>query len=109
MIFRKIEITQAALSYGNLNLSKILDFFPKDVFGSPNKKDGIGRQLTLIYNDGKQLRTIETDIYSDKKIFRSRAGKSGTKEMVLLLNLKPGNQILLEKIDSYTYKVSKIY
>ena len=109
MIFKKIELTKAAIIYGNLNLSQIIDFFPKDSIGAPNKKDGLGKLVTLIYTDGKQLRTIETDIYSDKKIFRSRLGSNGTKAMIHHLNARSGDEILIEKLDHYVYKVSKIY
>ena len=40
-----IKLTESAIKYGNLNLRACgKDFFPPDVFGTPNKKSGRGGQ-----------------------------------------------------------------
>jgi hypothetical protein len=105
---RTIQLTSAALKYGNLNLCSCgKDFFPPDVFGSPNKKAGLGNPITLKVEGLPN--PIETDIPTDKKtgkprwIFRKR---SWSKKFVEFHNLKAGDTIVLIRNTSRKYFIT---
>jgi len=104
---RIIKLTEASIKYGNLNLRPCgKDFFPPDVFGSPNKKSGLGKPITLNVEGFPD--PIQTDIPTDSKtgkprwIFRKR---SWLRKFVRLQDLSHGDSISLSRISDRIYNV----
>ena len=102
-----IEITSAAHKYGNLNIRPCgRDFFPEDVFGSHNKKTGIGIPITIIAPGLKK--PVKTDIPSDnvtgkpRWLFRER---TWVKTFVRTNNLIPGDIVTIHRVSSKTYEL----
>ncbi len=104
---RVIQLTEATLKYGNLNIRMCgRDFFPPDVFGGPSKKTGLGAPITLKVEG--LSKPIETDIPKDKTgkprwIFRER---KWVKDFVHSHKLHPGDTVTITRIDKRIYKVS---
>jgi len=104
---RVIQLTEAALKYGNLNIRRCgKDFFPPDVFGGPSRKAGLGGLITLKVEG--LTNPIETDIPKDKTgkprwIFRKR---KWVREFVHCHKLHPNDTITIYRVDRRTYKVS---
>ena len=103
-----IQLTPTAKKYGNLNIRPCgKDFFPKDVFGGPSKKDGLGTQITLRVEGLSE--PIKTDIPTDKKtnhprwIFRERAW---VKKFISSNHLVPGDTITISRLDKSTYDIA---
>ena len=64
---RIIELTSATHKHGNLNIRPCgHDFFPKDVFGSNNRKRGTGVPITIIVKGLKK--PVKTDISRMKQV-----------------------------------------
>ena len=103
---RVIQLTEAALKYGNLNISPCgRDFFPPDAFGSPSKKTGLGNPITLKVEG--LSKPIETDIPTGKTgkprwIFRERIW---VKNFAHSHKLHSGDTVTITRIDKRTYKV----
>ena len=105
---RVIQLTPAALKYGNLNLSACgKDFFPPDVFGGPSRKTGIGTPITLKAEGLSE--PVKTDIPTDtitgrpRWLFRKR---SWSKKFVESHNLKTGDTIVLIRNTSRKYFIT---
>jgi DNA modification methylase len=104
---RVIELTPAAHKYGNLNIRPCgRDFFPKDVFGGPSRKAGVGVPITLKVEGLSE--PIETDIPKDKTgkprwIFRERAW---AKKFVKIHNLNTGDTIVIIRISPRKYLIT---
>lgn len=81
-------------------------FFPPDVFGSPNKKSGLGSPITL--NVGGLDREIQTDIPTDRIsgrprwIFRERGW---ARAFVRSNKLRSGDLITISRLARRTYSV----
>jgi site-specific DNA-methyltransferase (adenine-specific) len=104
---RTIQLTSAALKYGNLNLCSCgKDFFPPDVFGGPSKKAGLGKPITLQVK-GLQ-NSIETDIPTDKKTGSPRwilRERKWSKDFVHRHKLRAGDTVTIYRIGERTYEV----
>jgi site-specific DNA-methyltransferase (adenine-specific) len=104
---RTIQLTEAALKHGNLNIRPCgREFFPPDVFGGPSKKTASGTPITLKVEG--LPKPIETDIPTDKTgnprwLFRER---KWVKNFVHSHNLHPGDTITIARIDKRTYKIN---
>jgi DNA modification methylase len=105
---RVIQLTQAALDYGNLNIRTCgKGFFPPDAFGGSSRTSGLGVPITL-HVEGLP-NPIETDIPKDKKtgnprwIFRKR---KWVKDFVLHYKLRQDNTLTIERLDERNYKIS---
>jgi len=102
---RIIEITSAAHEHGNLNIRPCgQDFFPKNVFGSNNRKCGTGVPITIIAAGLKK--PVRTDIPKDKGrirwLFRER---SWVKSFVKVNNLIPGDKVEIRHKRNRTYEL----
>ena len=103
---RVIELTPAAHKHENLNLSACgKRFFPRDVFGSPSIKGGLGVPITLQV-DGLP-NSIQTDIPKDKTgkarwIFRKR---KWVKDFVRCHKLHSSDTVTIDRLDKRTYRV----
>jgi DNA modification methylase len=103
---RVIELTPAAHKHGNLNLAVCgKEFFPEDAIGGSTREvRGIPVSLRV---EGLSS-PIKTDIPSHKKtkkprwIFRDRAW---VKKFVTLHSLRPGDQILINRVAPDTYVI----
>lgn len=83
----------------------MLDFFPPDTIGAPEFDRCVdrvipSRKLTLETDTGWQLKT---DITSDSKTFRNKSRNRGTGKWIAEVMPKPGDRIVLEKIEDYRY------
>jgi DNA adenine methylase len=104
----KIQLTEAALRHGNLNIRCCgKDFFPQNVFGASSKKRGLGVPITL-HVEGLP-NPIESDIPTDNRtckpkwIFRKRRW---VKDFVKFHKLRSGDSITIFRTDKSTYKVT---
>lgn len=95
---RYITITQGNLNNNHFSLTKIIDIFPQDVIGGPNKSH-TGQPVCIECGN----ETIATDI-ADKKIFRRRGWVRRFFEENCV---KPGDQVCLEQLAPYQYRISK--
>lgn len=98
------KIIEHALTQGEINssyicVSKYIDFFPVDTIGGPNK-NGLAKSNLIIFPGSGD--PVETDIAGDKMVFRKRGWLS---EFIGLHNLKAGDQIAIEYVEPYRYKV----
>ena len=107
----EIEVTDKNIWFleRSIPLFGLLDFFPEDAIGPPAKgKDrSWDRVVTMLRIETDQGWSMETDISSDQKIFRNRSSRSGTGKWVKNANLKAGDLIVIERIDSHLYHMSK--
>jgi hypothetical protein len=96
-----ISLTRGNLSNHHVYLSGHLDFFPTDAIGAPNKLSGQGTLLRLHFEGLPGV--AETDIASDKKIFRLRGRR--WQEFFERHDLRVGDKIAIERISAYEYRV----
>lgn len=92
-----------------LPLFEIRDFFPSECFGGPAMSGGtaarrLGRKLTL---DTDQGWSLETDIAPDRMTFRNCSVNRGTGKWVRQARLKPGDRVVLERVERYRYRLLK--
>jgi len=103
---RVIQLTPAALDYGNLNIRPCgLDFFPDGILGGSTKTNH-GTRITI---KAKGLpRPVKTDIPTDRTtgkprwIFRQRAW---VKQFVRTNSLIPGDTVRIHRVSDRRYKV----
>src|SRR4030042_2632471 len=104
---RIIQLTQAALDHGNLNLSSCgKDFFPSDVYGSSSKKKSPGKPITLILEGLKE--NIKTDIPKEKNNKHKRnflRERTWIKKFVRINGLIPGDTVQITHISNRTYSI----
>jgi len=105
---RVIKLTESAFKYGNLNLCACgKDFFPPDVFGSPNKKSGLGNPITLkVEGLDKEIKTdipTEPKTHKPRWIFRERGW---VKEFIRSHKLARGDVMAITQLDKRTYRVT---
>lgn len=96
-----LTLTQGNIRNGHVYLAKYLDFFPADAVGGPNVDAGEGRRLTLTF-DGLPREPVETDIVSDKKIFRARGV---WRDFFKRHGLQEGDKIVIDRKSDYNYEV----
>jgi len=109
--FRRIPVTERNLWFleRQIPLFGLLDFFPAEVIGPPSTGRPLPgsppvRKLTIETDQGW---TFTTDIVADQKTFRNSSRPRGTGKWVVQANLKPGDAILIERLDDYKYRISK--
>jgi len=103
---RVIQLTEATLKYGNLNIRQCgLRFFPEGILGGSTGR----RKGTLITLNAEGIpEPVETDIPTDKNtggprwLFRERAW---VKKFVKIHNLRPGDNIVIKRIASHKYEI----
>ena len=86
-----------------------MDFFPEDATGPPakSKDPNWDKPVHKLKIETDQGWSLETDISADQKIFRNRSKHSGTGRWVLEADLQAGDLIVIERIDSHIYRLSK--
>jgi len=106
--YKIIQITAAAGKYGNLNLRSCgSSFFPSDVHGGADRKNAASKKLRIILPDGRRI--VETDIPTDKKSGKPRGffrDRKWVKDFVKTNNLKPGDQLRIERKTEYGYAIN---
>lgn len=95
-----VRITEGAYQWSYLSLGRRKHFFPQEAVGAPNRNQGIGRELTL-HIEGFAA-PIQTDITRDKFGFRNRFWR----EFFDKHHLQPGDRVIIEKIDPFTYRIA---
>lgn len=96
-----VTLTQGNLNNSHIYLTRHLDFFPADAIGGANRQAGQGRLLTLRFEGLSDV--AETDIASDKKIFRLR--NRLWREFFERHSLRAGDKVAIELRSEYEYRV----
>src|SRR5262245_15860455 len=96
---RILTLKQGNLDNHHLYLTKVLDLFPKDVLGGSDATRA-GRLVRIHWGD----EVVETDIDRTKNIFRKR---SWLGKFFDANRIRVGDQVLLEQLGPYVYRVSK--
>ncbi len=95
-----IPLTSGNVNNNHVYLARHISFFPEDAIGHENKQAGKGKAITLHFEGiGKSM---PTDIDPSHKIFRSR---SYWREFFQHYGLKPGDEIAIEEVAPYEYRV----
>lgn len=98
MLFRVIELTQGNINNNHLYLSSIIDLFPPESIGGPNKsKQGVQIEIHCGIAE-----PVFTDIAGDKKIFRKR---SWLGEFFQSHTLSAGSRIIIERTGANRYHI----
>ncbi len=98
-IIGEVEITQANVDHSHIYLRSIVDRFPADAIGGPNKAAIAPRQVSVDYGAGAP---IMTDIDGSKKFFRNR---SLAREFFSLHGARAGDFAVLEQLAPYQYRL----
>ena len=97
---RRLTVTQGNLNNNHLYLKNALDLFPSDVLGGPGRAQA-GRAVRVEWN----AESVETDIVRARNIFRRR-GWIG--KFFAANGITAGDQVLLEQLGPYRFRVSKV-
>lgn len=107
----RIDVTERNVWFleKSIHLFGRLSFFPPDAIGGPFlPAAGVmpvkGREIQL---DTDQGWTIRTDIAGDRQVFRNCSRNRGTGKWVQQAQLKPGDTIVIEKVDNERFKLYK--
>ena len=92
-----LTVTQGNLNNGSLCVTGAIALFPKDVFGESSQC--ARRTVSIICGDEE----VNTDIVRPKNIFRRRTWR----RFFEANGVEDGNSIMLEKLNPYSYRVSK--
>jgi hypothetical protein len=95
-------LTQGNIDNGHVSLAKHMSFFPPESVGSPSAESGEGKPLSLTF-EGLADVAVDTDIVSDKKIFRRRGIWARFFERH---GLRAGDKIAIERTSAFKYHVS---
>jgi hypothetical protein len=95
-------LTQGNIDNGHVYLAKHMSFFPPESVGSPRAGSGEGKPLSLTF-EGLADEAVDTDIVSDKKIFRRRGIWARFFERH---GLVAGDKIAIERMSAFKYHVS---
>lgn len=108
---REIEVTDKNIWFlkRSIPLFGMLDFFPEDSIGPPakSKDKSFDKPVNKLRIETDQGWSIETDISSDQKVFRNRSQHNGTGKWVRETDLQAGDLIVIERIESHVYRLSK--
>ncbi len=112
IVFRdaiEIPITRQNLFYmqRQFSVADYIKFFPYDAVGAQNPADNVNlnykvKTINITTDLGFE---IETDIVDKRFVFRNRSYTKGTTKYMNDRNVKPGDTIIIEKIDAYNYKM----
>ena len=112
IVFRdaiEIPITRQNLFYmqRQFSVADHIKFFPFDAVGAQNPADNVNlsHKVKTINIQTDLGFEIETDIVDKRFVFRNRSYTKGTTKYMNDRNVKPGDIIVLEKIDAYTYSM----
>lgn len=97
---RTIVLTAGNIKNSHIYLRTLSDFFPRESIGGRNRSENAGHPLTLVVRGISGL--IETDIASDKRIFRSRGW---CRKFFEAHGLRAGDSIVIRKLDDYRYEI----
>jgi len=100
IVSRYLTITQGNLDNRHMYLTECMDLFPADAIGGPDGEQAAPRTVRVEYGS----EAVDTDIVRDKHIFRRRGWVRG---FFAATGLTAGDQVLLEQIEPYRYRVSK--
>jgi len=103
----QIKINDANLRNHHIYLNSIISIFPEDSIGGENSNTK-GIELKISYYCNGKLKTFESDIAGDKKIFRRRGITLGTGMLLADLKVKAGDTLQFKKISDYHFEVSLI-
>jgi hypothetical protein len=100
IVSRLLTVTQGNINHNHLYLRLVLDLFPTNVFGGANSSQAAPRTVRILW--GRE--SVETDIDRTKTIFRrwSWVGRFFKENCI-----RAGDQVMLEQLEPYLYRVSR--
>ena len=98
---RLLTVTQANLDNNHLYVTEARDLFPEDVFGGSDETQAAPRTVRVQFG----CESVDTDIDRTKNIFRRRAWVA---RFFDANRVQAGDQIQLEQVEPYLYRVSKV-
>ncbi|BFN37366.1 hypothetical protein [Fidelibacter multiformis] len=105
----EIEITRQNLFFmqRQFSVADHIDFFPYDVIGAMNPADNVNLsyKVKTINIETDAGFSIETDIVDKRFVLRNRSYTKGTTRYMTEKNVKPGDVIVIEKLDAYNYRM----
>lgn len=105
----EIEITRQNLFFmqRQFSVADYIDFFPYDVIGAMNPADNVNLsyKVKTINIETDAGFSIETDIVDKRFVLRNRSYTKGTTRYMTEKNVKPGDVIVIEKLDAYNYRM----
>ena len=107
----EIKITQQNLFFleKQFTVKDHKDFFPFDTIGAMNPINNIDKSYVVktIKLETDAGFSIITDIVENSFVFRNRSYTKGTSRYMKEKKFKPGDIIIIEKIDAYNFKIYK--
>ncbi len=107
----EIKITQQNLFFleKQFTIKEYKDFFPFDTIGAMNPVNNIDKPYVVktIKLSTDAGFSIITDIVENSFVFRNRSYTKGTSRYMKSKDFKPGDIIVIEKIDAYNFKMYK--
>lgn len=100
LVSRFLTVNQANIDNHHFYLTEVMDMFPPDVMGGEDESRAAPRTVRVEWGS----ETVDTDIDRTKNIFRKR-GWVG--RFFAEARIQAGDQVLLEQIEPYLYRVSK--
>lgn len=105
----EIPVTRQNLFYmqRQFSVGDHIKFFPYDAVGAMNPADNylLNYKVKTLNIETDLGFAIETDIVDKRFVFRNRSHTKGTARYMNGHNIKPGDVIVIEKIDAYNYKM----
>ena len=106
----RIKLTSSAMAHGRVSLRPCdIDFFPKDSFGKPTRREGTGKPLRL--HIAGLDKPIDTDLPTDRDgrprwFFRDRAW---VRHFITAHNLSAGDNIVIKRLNKTEYQISPVF
>jgi len=106
---RTVEIKPGALANGYLSLTGAMDLFPVDCFGTPKRKGGLGKPITLVVEG--LAKPIPTDIPTDTKTRRPRnmfRNRDWVREFYRVNRMRKGDRVVIERVSERDFHVRPV-
>jgi len=98
---REINISQGDINSTFIRVGEIINFFPADSIGGPNKNTQLGKTIHIITDAGV---SFDTDIDNKKKL---RIRSAATIGRFFGNKISDGDKVYIYKISEYKYLLSK--
>ncbi|MEA1985993.1 MAG: hypothetical protein U9N76_00715 [Candidatus Marinimicrobia bacterium] len=107
----EIKITQQNLFIleKQFSVKEHIDFFPFDSIGAMNPANNVDKPYVVktLKLDTDAGFFIITDIVENSFVFRNRSYSKGISRYMKAKKFKPGDVIIIEKVDKYDFKIYK--
>lgn len=99
IVSRVLTFTQGNIDNSHLYLTDAMEIFPADSIGGEDEARSAPRTVRVMWGS----ESVDTDVVRSKNIFRKRGWVS---QFFREAGIRAGDQVLLEQLDPYTYRVS---